>query len=983
MNDHKSWRSGLNLILFFSLTLLLASCSEKELKYTKYVDPFIGTGGQGWSEGRCFPGPTLPYGMVQLAPENRDDSHTGYYRYNSKTIKGFSHTHLSGGGVSEAADITCAPTVGKPYFTPGVNDDDKASYRSAYKKDTEYARPGYYSVFLDDYQIKAELTATMRTGMHRYTFPETAEANIILDLHYGVRGEWVIDSWLKVIDDRTIGGFRQSHRLADDQHQFFVARFSQPFDSVAIVRDSVVTWHATEAQGFSLQAITRFNTTDDKEILVKVGLSSASMEGAMANLKSENPGWNFDKIARKAEETWDKELAKVEIEDGNDENKTIFYTGLYHSFLGPTVYSDVDGSYRGHDKQVHKVEEGDHYTLFSLWDTYRALHPLMTILQTRRTNDVINSFLRIYDQHGRLPVWDVYASETGFMIGYHAVSVMADAYAKGIRGFDLNKALEASRTMAEGRDLNVDYHTTLGYIPYNTTRWCVSKTLEYAYDDYCIALLADAAGDKATYGNYIKRAQFYKNIFDHSTGFFVGRHTSGKFKENFNPNGWYIDYCEAGAYQYKFYVPQDMTNMIGLFGGNESFVAALDTLFARGQYAHDNEPSHHMPFLYNYAGAAWKTQERVRNILDRYYDTTPEGLCGNDDVGQMSAWYVLGALGLYQVCPGVPDYALTSPLFDKAVLNLENGNKFTIRTVNNSPENVYIRNATLNGQPYGKSYLTHEDIVRGGEIVLELSDTPDKSWAAGAGQSPVTHIRETAAATPIVITDKDVIGPRKITIESEPDATVYYTTDGSEPTVASTRYSGPFELKASARIKALATVPGLEDSYVSVTPVTVKDSKYPTIVSNAPIHHYEPSAPEGATALIDGLSGTSYDGVSGYWLFFEGKNPLDVVIDLGEVKPIKSISANFLLAARSSVFGPSKVEYMVSSDNKDFKTVGEYSYKHSQSADYMNSIKTYTANLTDTEARYIKVVAVGTGKCPPWHMGWANCCMCVDEITIE
>lgn len=965
------------------LALITFSCAEKELKYTPYVDPFIGTGGEGWSEGRCFPGATVPYGMVQLSPEVRDDWWTGYYRYDQPTIKGFSHTHLSGAGISEGADITLAPTTGEVLFTPGDVKTPESGYRSRYSKETEQARPGYYTVVLDDYGIRAELTATTRTGMHRYTFPETTEANIIVDLRYGVAGDWVVDSWIKILDDRTIGGFRRTNRWADDQFQYFAAQFSEPFDSVAVISDSIIDWNLRDAQGHNIQAAIRYNTTERPEIIAKVALSSVSLEGALLNLNKENPGWDFDKISHMAEAQWEKELSKVEIE-GDEEYKKTFYTALYHTMMGPTVYSDVDGSHRGHDRQVHEVENRDYYTLFSLWDTYRTLHPLMTILQPERTAEVINSFLDIYEQGGMLPIWEVYACETYCMMGYHAVSVIADAYVKGIRGFDEKKALEACRSIAEQQDLSLNYYTELGYIPSNRTRWSVSKSLEYAYDDYCIAMFAKEMGDAETYDLYIKRAQSYKNVFNPETGFFMGRNSDGKWKPNFNPRGWSDDYCEAGAYQYKFYVPHDVHTLIDLFGSRETFTAALDTLFARGEYQHDNEPSHHMPFLYNYAGAPWKTQERVHRILTEKYNNTPEGLCGNDDVGQMSAWYVMSALGIYPVCPGTPEYALTAPLFDRATIRVGKRKTFVIEAKNRGKGNKYIQSVTLNGKPYHKSYLTHADIMKGGVISFELSDTPNTEWAIRVEDCPPSRISETATAMPVVVVENnDVIGPKRISLECvTPGSDIYYTLDGSDPTTASPRYEKPIDITETAVVKAQGTASGQSNSLVSNTTVRIRKSEYPKIIENLPVtKHHELTADGGSLNLIDGLRGT-LEAYSGYWVYFEGDNQLDVTVDLGSYDAIGWISVGFLHMPNFNIFLPKKVEYLVSEDGRTFTSVGEYSYTLDPSKDVQARVQRYNNELVYTKARYVRIKAEKTGACPPWHSPWFPSNMCVDEIVI-
>lgn len=962
------------------LTLFVISCTEKELTYIKYVDPFIGTGGTGWSEGRCFPGPVLPYGRVQLSPEVRDDLWTGYYRYDQPTIKGFSHTHLSGSGISEASDITIMPTVGEPRFTPGTVKEPESGYRSRFSKENEIARAGYYSVILDDYNIKAELTATTRTGMHRYTFPETDQANIIIDLRYGVMSDWVIDSWVNVLGDHTIGGFRRTNRWADDNCVYFVAEFSRPFKAAAIVSDSIVDWNIKEAQGGNLQVMLTYNTSEKQELIAKVGISSVSMEGALLNLQTENPGWNFDKVKRRAEEAWEKELSKIEVE-GDEEYKTTFYTAFYHTMLGPFVYSDVDGKHRGLDHQEHQVKDRDYYTLFSLWDTYRTLHPLMTITQPERTVDIIKTFIDIYDQGGMLPVWEVFASETYCMMGYHAVSVIADAYRKGIRDFDVKMALTACCSIAEQRELNLYDYVNLGYIPSDMTRWAVSKVLEYAYDDYCIAMLAKEAGEEGIYNTYIKRAQFYKNIFNPETEFFAPRWSDGKFHTK-----WREDYCEAGPYQYKFYVPHDLETLIDMFGGKDEFVSQLDTLFAKGQYQHDNEPSHHMAFLYNYAGMPWKTQERVDHILKNEYNNTPSGLCGNDDVGQMSAWYVMSALGFYPLCPGTPEYVITTPAFEYASIDVGEGRRFVIEAKGRTRDSKYIKSVSLNGKPYTKSYITHADIMAGGVMSFEVSDTPDKAWGSQAEDCPKSRITDLAVGMPFVVIDNnEATGKKTITLNSiTPGADIYYTLDETVPTTSSAKYEKPIEINETTVIKSIGVAEGYNNSLVSTKTVKINHSGYPKIIENIPVAYNHLTAEGGAKNLIDGIIANSTDVLCGSWVFFDGANDMDVTVDLGEIKPVNAIFVNFLQKANFNAFVPKRVEYSVSSDGKTFTSVKVFEFTINPQRDIHEYVMSCPFHLTPAvNTRYVRVKADRQDECTKWNLPFDSANLFADEITIR
>lgn len=957
------WQFIKKLFLLFFYMMAMISC-EPDLHFVNQVNPFIGTGGLGWSEGRCYPGATIPYGMVQLSPENRDDLWTGYYRYDLSTIKGFSHTHISGSGISEGADITIAPTVGDIRFVPGEPDKINSGYRSRYTKTTEKASPGYYTVFLDDYGIKAELTTTLRTGMHRYTFPKSKQSNLIVDLRYGVKEDWVLDSWIKVIDKHHIGGFRRTNRWAGDQRQYFVAEFSKAIDSVAIVSNSVMDWNMKEAQGNNLQAVIRYQTENNEQIGVKVALSAVSMESALENLLHENKGWNFDKIRQKAAMAWDKNLSKIEVEGQVDSLKQIFYTAYYHTLLGPTVYSDVNGDYLGSDYKIHNVGKGkNYYTLFSLWDTYRTLHPLMTILEPTRVNDIINTFVQIYTQSDLLPVWNVYSSETWCMMGYHAVSVIADAYVKGLRDYDSEKALEACKKMANLDYLGLEYYKNLGYIPSDKNRWAVSKVLEYAYDDYCISQLAKAMGHKSDYEDFAKRSLSYKNVFNIENKFLMPKNNDGTWKASFTPNGWSKDYCEAGAYHYRFYVPHDLTSLVSMYGGEEKFSSALDSIFTKRMYEHSNEPSHHMPFLYNYVGKPWKTQERVREILLSCYNTFPAGLCGNDDVGQMSAWYVMSALGLYPVCPGNPEYILTSPLFDKVTLNLENGKKFVISAENQSLENKYIQSVTLNGEPYTHSYITHNDIMKGGELHFVLSDVPNKSWGIALSDRPVSRVGLQVADRPNILVNSDhAVGPKTISMgTSSPNSSIYYTMDGTEPNEHSTLYTHPFQVKENVVIKARNIQKGMSSSLVSERTISIKETEFPKIIENISLPQYhELTADGGALNLIDGFCGTT-ETYGGYWVFSENKD-LDVTVDRGCELPFEEITTHFLHQPNTGSFAPKEVQYLISNDGKNFTLLEKHVYDFQANKNKLSDIITFTTNTISGKARYIRVKAVNAGK---------------------
>jgi predicted alpha-1,2-mannosidase len=643
------------------------------------------------------------------------------------------------------------PTVGEVYLTANPEDPEKG-YASRFNHKNETARPGYYSVRLEDDNILAELTVTTRTGFHRYSFPATARANIILDLTHRDK---VIDSALTLIDDHTIAGWRRSEQWARDQIVYFVAEFSRPFSSYEVAVDNKPTSNLKQVKATNIKAVFRFNIRDASPVLVKVGLSATGIEGARRNLTTENPGWDFDQVTRAATQAWNAELRKIEVKGTSEAQLKTFYTALYHALIVPNVFMDVDGKYLGRDFQIHNAQDFTYYTVFSLWDTFRAAHPLYTLIEQKRTVEFIKTFLAQYEQGGRLPVWELAANETDTMIGYHAVSVIADAAVKGIRGFDLARALEAMKHSAEEDRLGLRAYKNQGYIGQDNENESVSRTLEYAYDDWCIAQVARLLDRRDDYSRYIARAQSYKNLFDPETGFMRPK-SKGHWLQPFDPREVSTSFTEANSWQYSFFVPQDINGLISLMGGKKSFGRKLDQLFAAdstttgreqaditgliGQYAHGNEPSHHMAYLYAYVDEPWKTQSRAQEIMRRFYGPTPDGLIGNEDCGQMSAWYVLSAAGIYPVTPGSTTYVIGAPLFGQLRFNLENGRSFLVKAQGVSPVNTFIQSARLNGKPYTRSYLSHADLMNGGELVFQMGPSPNKSWGVGPGNAPVSEI---------------------------------------------------------------------------------------------------------------------------------------------------------------------------------------------------------------------------------------------------
>jgi predicted alpha-1,2-mannosidase len=754
----------------FLLFVTMCALQVYAQKPASYVNPFIGTN----EMGHTYPGATVPFGMVQLSPETDTIQYSigqGYikdvyrycagYQYSDKTIVGFSHTHFSGTGHSDLGDFLIMPTTGKIHLNPGTAQNPESGYRSRFSHDTEKATAGYYSVVLSDYTIKAELTTTERVGFHRYTFPESKEANIILDMVSGIYNYdgKVVWSSIRVENDTLVTGYRQTQGWARERNMYFAMVFSKPIrnygcrdEGKVVYNDFYRKFNTTrdfpEMSGRKLKTYFSFDTKEGEQILVKFALSGVSTEGAVKNLEAEIPGWDFDEVRQQAEDLWNKELSRISIE-ASDEKKIIFYTALYHSFLSPTLFMDVDGNYRGLDHNIHHADGFDNYTTFSLWDTYRALHPLFTLIQQKRTSDFINSMLAHQQQsvHHILPVWSHYANENWCMIGYHAVPVIVDAYMKGIPGFDAQAALDAciaSSTYAPYDGIG-DY-MKYGYVPADKSSNSASKTLEYAYDDYCISLMAAKMGKAAIAAQYSKRAETYNHIFDAGKGFMRAKSSDGTFQSPFDPfSTEHQGFIEGNAWNYSFYVPQNPMKLIALYGGNKKFIPHLDSLFnikledkyfaesedisevgMIGNYVHGNEPSHHVPYLYDFAGAPWKTQERIHEIVSTLYRNTTDGLCGNDDCGQMSAWYIFSSLGFYPVCPGSNEYVIGAPSVDKATLTFENGKQLIISAQNLSDKNIYIQQVKLNGLPYTDFIIRHEDIIKGGTLEFVMGAKPKK-----------------------------------------------------------------------------------------------------------------------------------------------------------------------------------------------------------------------------------------------------------------
>jgi len=968
------------LLIFLTIALQVQTQAQ-----TEYVNPFIGTGGHG----HTFPGATVPFGMVQLSPDTRLTGWDGCsgYHYTDKVVYGFSHTHLSGTGVSDYGDILLMPTTGKTVFNNGA--DEKAGYRSPFSKENEKAEAGYYTTYLDKYDIAVELTATERAGFHKYTFPKNDKGNILIDLEHRDK---VINSGITKVSDTEIEGFRLSKAWAEEQHVYFVIQFSQPFQKMEVETEG----KAEVVAGENIKANLEFDLKNNKEILVRVGISSVSIEGARKNLEKEINHWDFEKTKKTTQEKWTKALSKIDIEGGTDDQKTVFYTALYHTMIAPNLFMDVDGKYRGTDLKIHQAKDYTHYTIFSLWDTYRATHPLYTLIEQKRTNDFIKTFIAQYETGGQLPVWELSGNYTGCMIGYHAVPVIADAYLKGIRDYDENKAFEAMIHSAEQDKLGLEGYKKYGFIPAESEAESVSKTLEYAYDDWCIAQMAAAINEEEDlYKRYLQRAQYYKNIYDSSTGFMRGR-MDNAWVVPFEPAEVNYHYTEANAWQYSMYVPQDITGLMNIMGGKEKLEKKLDDLFTAnsetsgrhqvditgliGQYAHGNEPSHHMAYLYNYLNKPHKTQEKIRQIMDELYFNAPDGLSGNEDCGQMSAWYVLSAIGFYPVTPGSEDYIIGSPLFEKVTLHLENGNDFVIEAKNNNPQNKYIQSAQLNNTPHEKSYITHSDLMKGGNLTFTMTNNPKNEWATNDKNIPTSTINKHLIVTTPIITK----GKKAFYEENEielntltKDAEIYYTLDGTNPTTKSQKYTKPFTIKDDCTLKTFAKKEGVGES-ATIETNFVRIRKHRTIKHNTA--YGKQYAAGGNNALVDALRGGK-DYRTGTWQGFEGVD-INAIIDLGKKEAITKLTIGFLQDENSWIFMPETVTFYTSNDGKNFKEIGSIQNNISPK-EKGTQLKDFTLP-TNTQAQYLKVIAKNRGICPEYHKGaGGKSWIFADEIIIK
>ena len=930
-----------------ALAFLTTTISQAQ-DYAKHVNPFIGTGGHG----HTFPGATVPYGMVQLSPDTRIDGSwdgCGGYHYSDNLIYGFSHTHLNGTGVSDYGDIMLMPTMGEPSF-------DNKVYSSTFSHANEKASAGFYSVKLDKHNIDVRLTTSTRVGFHEYTFNESGQGNIVLDLNHRDK---LLEGRIRVVDNKTIEVLRRSEAWARDQYVYARIEFNVAFDNIYFGKKANQIKNNNELEISS--ALFSKQVKKGEKILVKVSLSPTSYEGAKLN-SSEIKHWNFDKAHKAAIALWNKELSKIEVTSNDKDKLAIFYTALYHTMMQPNIAQDLDGKYRGRDNQIHVAEGFDYYTVFSLWDTFRGAHPLYTLIDKKRTADYINTFIKQYEQGGRLPVWELASNETDCMIGYHSVSVIADAMAKGITGFDYEKAFEASKASAMRDVLGLDAYKKNGFISIDDEHESVSKTLEYAYDDWCIAQMAAILGHSDDYQYFMMRSQNWKNIFDWETGFMRPKKNGG-WDKPFDPREVNNNFTEGNSWQYSFFVPQDIEGMIQAYGGKEKFEAKLDEMFNSeskttgreqvdvtgliGQYAHGNEPSHHMAYLYNYVGKPEKTNEKVKFILDNFYTNTPDGLIGNEDCGQMSAWYVLSSMGIYDVTPGDLLWDITLPYIENIKVSVDGKN----------PE--YIN------QPFEKT-----------RILPQFSmDFKEKEVFPSIIPVPVIQSESKAF--------KDNL---KIELKSQnSNDEIYFMINDKDDHLAKkmfVKYAKPFEISQTSTIEAYVKTKEGQSNTISAT-FFKKPNNYSVNIKSVYNPQYHAGGPEG---LLDGILGTE-NWRKGDWQGYQSQD-FEAVVDLKEMKELKSFKANFLQDSRSWILMPTHLEFFISTDNVNFTSVGSLDIAKNSGIDPKdeNSFTREFGVLLEKKksARYVKVIAKNFGKLPEWHQGaGGDAFIFVDEITIK
>lgn len=966
------------------LSFLLASLySFSQTNYAKLVNPFIGTGGHG----HTYPGATMPFGMMQLSPDTRLEGWDGCggYHYSDSIMYGFSHTHLSGTGVADYCDVLLMPFTGEVKWK-------NTEYASAFSHKNEKAHAGYYEVLLKKHNIHAALTTSFRSGMHQYTFDAAAtEGKVLLDLKH--RDE-VLESSFEIVNEYEVRGMRRSKSWASNQILYFYMKFEKPIKAFGIALNDVLQNNIRSAGGKNIKAYFSFDVSSNKNVQVKVGISGVSMENAKLNLDTEIPHWNFATVKQQAEDEWNKELGKIEVKGGTQDQQIAFYSALYHASLAPNIYTDVNGEYRGTDLNVHQAEGFTNYSVFSLWDTHRALHPLMSIINQKRTADWINTFLAQYKHGGMLPVWELSGNETFCMIGYHSVPVIVDAYQKGIKGFDTKLALEAMTSYAESNRFGLTQYGQQGFVSNDYDHESASKTVEYAYDDWCIAEFAKWIGNEDVAEKYAARALNYRNLFDPTTNHIRGKVQSFWFSP-FNATEVNNFFTEGNSWHYSFSAQQDIDGLIKLYGGRENFLHKLEQLFTTkqamsgrdqqdvtgliGQYAHGNEPSHHMAYLFNYAGKPWRTQELVHKICTDFYPNNPDGLIGNEDCGQMSAWFVLSAMGIYQPTPGSGVYALGTPLFEEVKIHLENGKTFSITAKNLTAKNFYVTNVLLNGKAHTATFIKNTDVENGGDLVFEMRATPNKTRGINKADMPSSKVNdEKFVAVPYFQMNTNKFkNSLAVTLKHlDPKAEIYYAIVNGEAKPEFIRYEKPFAITETVNIEVFASKKGKQSARITQKFHKVPGDRSITVLSE--VHPMYTAGGKGA--LIDGIIGDA-NWKTGDWQSYFAKDFV-AIIDLQKVRPINYVGINVLQDVSPWIVYPKEVVFEISNDGTIFKPLSTV----------MNKISTDTkgpevqqlgTNVTAT-ARYVRVRAKTGGQLPAWHESAGSPThIFIDEVIIK
>lgn len=971
------------LFLYFALSVLPFSLFAQR-DYTALVNPFIGTGGHG----HTYPGASMPFGMMQLSPDTRGadwDGSSGYH-YSDSVIYGFSHTHLSGTGIPDYCDVLLMPFVGDVKW-------ESKDYRSTFSHKNEQASPGYYEVLLDRGNIKAQLTTSVRSGMHQYSFPKTAkEGSILIDLKW--RDE-VLESWIEKVSDYELRGLRRSRSWARNQILYFDIKFEKPIKEYSVLNDDGKTVSDSKVEGKNLKLAVRFNLSSDKILRAKVGISGVSPEGAKLNLETEIKDWDFDQLRANAKAAWNKELSKIDIKGGTKDQQTVFYTALYHTFLVPNVYQDIDKNYRGTDLKVHTTSTTN-YSVFSLWDTYRAYNPLMTIINQNRVRNWITTFLDEYKNGGMLPVWELSGNETFCMIGYHSAPVIVDAYQKGIFKGSEDLFLQAMLSYAESNRFGLKHYREEGYIGNDKENESASKTLDYAYDDWCIAQFAKMTGNDSVYKNYIQRAQNYKNLFDPSTHHMRGK-IQAMWSYPFDPKEINNFYTEGNSWQYTFSVPQDIETLIQLHGGEEAFAAKLNELFTTssqttgreqsdvtgliGQYAHGNEPSHHMAYLFNYVKQPWRTQQLIHKICTEFYSNSPDGLIGNEDCGQMSAWYILSSMGFYPVCPGSGEYVLGTPLFDEVTIDLESGKRFVIRSQKSEAggqKSFFVQATKLNGKSSTKSYLLHTDIMNGGVLEFTLSDQPNKTWGANASDLPHSKITD-EPIVPVPYFDaksnkfKDSV---EITFGDIDKSAEYLVKNFDQISYEPIRRitglvltkTDTISIYAQAKLKTSKQITQIFYKIPSDKSITVLSKVNPMYTAGGP------------DALIDSIKGTA-NWRTGEWQGYFDQD-FEAIIDLQKSKQVNYVGIHVLQDVGPWILYPKEVIFYSSEDGQNFTEAARVKNEMEQKPEPAQ-VQDLGAKV-NLQTRYIKVRAINGGRLPSWHESAGNPShLFIDEIIVR